>query len=155
MGERCLPKIITCPINRKLAEPKNKSLQPLLLQPLSCFQFLLATPAATNHAAMESAQLAQSPGDSVVQLEPSGKSSAAQSLHTDNAVRPVQIPITEVACDNDMWFSLPPEVSSAVLYGLRSEYTWDNNSYKIDFDVMEQTNSQRTFIEGKRTTERF
>ena len=80
---------------------------------------------------MESAQGAQT----------NGKSSAAQWLDADSAVPPVQVPIIEVAYDNGMWFSLPPEVSSAVLYGQQSKYTWDKRSYKIDFDVMEQTNT--------------
>jgi hypothetical protein len=55
-------------------------------------------------------------------------------------------PIVEVAYDNSMWWSLPAEISYDLFHASRRGdeacYTWDSRSYKIDFERMEQENTQ-------------
>ena len=55
-----------------------------------------------------------------------------------------QVPIIEVAFNNGMWWSIPPEISQALyqkhLQGEDACYTWDKRCYVIDFDAMEQKN---------------
>ena len=45
-----------------------------------------------------------------------------------------------------MWWSLPADISHdlfhAALRGDEARYTWDNRSYKIDFETMGQENTE-------------
>ena len=55
-------------------------------------------------------------------------------------------PIVEVAFPNNMWWSLPAETSKDVweahLRGEVALYTCEERSYKIDFETMEQENTE-------------
>ena len=107
---------------------------------------------------MDSAQLALTNGDSAVQPVPP-RSNAEQWLNAagsagqpapDHLICPrcglnLQ-PIVEVAFENSMWWSLPADISydlfDAALRGDEARYTWHNRSYKIDFETMEQENTE-------------
>ena len=112
---------------------------------------------------MDTAQLALTNGDSAVQPVPPS-SNAEQWLNAaGSAVQPAHVapihvahscprcglnlqPIVEVAFENSMWWSLPADISydlfDAALRGDEARYTWHNRSYKIDFETMEQENTE-------------
>ena len=94
------------------------------------------------------------PADSAVQLVRSDSDSLANSLAQFG-----KVPIIEVAFKNDMWWSIPQEMSQGLyekhLQGENAGYTWDwgetragswvndnqdtsLNRYVIDFDAMVQ-----------------
>ena len=81
--------------------------------------------------------------------------SAVQPVRSDfeNAAQPGEVPIIEVAFNNDMWWSIPQVMSQRLWEKyLRGEedigYTWDRSRYILDFDAREQ----RDLDNGRRRT---
>ena len=65
-----------------------------------------------------------------------------------NAAQPApclaSVPILEIAFENNMWCSLPQQLSwnlfEMMSNGEEGTYIWEHRSYKIDFDTMVQRN---------------
>ena len=69
------------------------------------------------------------------------------------------IPIVEVAYGNDMWWSMPRELSAGLYAqymaadptGAIPTYVWEERTYTIDFEAMVQTNNAN----GRKRSIRF